>query len=107
MENGGLMVHEENGVEVWIEPAPERQCLAVLGKTVYDFWYHPEPLPGEDPSDRIRMIITSADGGVTEALGNVEDALLIIRGLSICATEAVVAGVPTRPKEAYELEDAS
>lgn len=59
--------------------------------------FYPETIPGEDPSDRIQMFVTPAGKDTRGWLLNVEDAVAVIRGLSIGIQECVFADVPTRP----------
>lgn len=84
-----------NGIE--IPPHSQREHLAVYGKAVYEFLFYESAQPGEDPSDRIHVIITTCDGQKQGWLMNVEDALVFIRGLSVCVQKAVESGVPLRP----------
>jgi hypothetical protein len=82
---------------VCVEPHSQREHLAVLGSAVYEFFFYEEEQPDEDPSDRIHVIITTADGHKTGWLMNVQDAMIFIRGLSVCVQKAIEAGVPLTP----------
>lgn len=96
LKNGGV-VDFGDGTVVEIPPNPHREHLAVFGETVYEFLFYPEPLPGEDQSDRIHVLITDRHGKRCGWLMNVEDAIVFIRGLSVCMQKAVEAGVPFTP----------
>ncbi len=91
---------KHGGVTDWgveIEPHSEREYLAILGKTVYEFLFYTEKLENHDSSDRIHVMVTSADGSKQGWLMNIEDALIFMRGLSICMYKAVQAGIPPKP----------
>jgi len=98
LKKGGEIDHG-NGVVVNIPPHSQREFLAVLGKTVYEFLYYEEEQEGEDPSDRIHVLITDHKGGVTGMLMNVQDALIFQQGLAICMQRAVDDGVPLLPAD--------
>jgi hypothetical protein len=88
------------GITDWgtqVEPHSQREYLAVLGSTVYEFFFYEQEQPDEDPSDRIHVIITTAAGHKTGWLMNVEDAMIFLRGLSVCVQKAIQAGVPLKP----------
>lgn len=59
--------------------------------------FHPDALPGEDPSDRIQMFATPARKETRGWLMNVEDAVAVIHGLTLGIQECVFADVPSRP----------
>jgi hypothetical protein len=84
---------------VCVEPHSQREHIAVLGNSVYEFLFYEEQQPGQDPSDRIQIIITTADGSKQGWLMNVEDSMIFIRGLSVCVQKAIRAGVPLAPSK--------
>lgn len=97
LKNGGT-VDFGDGTVVEIPPNQHREHLSVFGRTVYEFLFYPKPLDGEDPSDRIHVIITDLEGNRRGWLMNVEDAIVFIRGLSVCMQKAIEAGdVPFTP----------
>jgi len=96
---GGLLRHEETGVEVLIPARSDREFIAIYGSTVYDFIFYEEEQEGEDPSDRIHLLITTADDQRVGGLMNAQDALTIIEGLTVCVQRAIEAGIPLLPAE--------
>lgn len=62
--------------------------------TRIEFLLHEGPLPGEDPSDRLQVLVTDCDGLSRGWLMNIEDAVLIIRGLSRLVDNALRLGFP-------------
>lgn len=93
---GGVVDHGDGRV-VKIIPHSQREHLAILGSTVYEFFFYVEPQPDENPSDRINVIIRESNGKSVNWLMNVEDAIIFIRGLSICIQKAMDVGVPLKP----------
>ena len=51
--------------------------------------FYQEPQPGEDPSDRIHLMVTDRNGDKDGWLMNAEDAVSIIRGLTAALQAAV------------------
>jgi len=62
------------------------------GATMEFLLYH-DPLEGEHPSDRLQMIVTDCDGDKRGWLMNIEDAMVIIRGLSRLVDNALRVGM--------------
>jgi len=66
------------------------------GAMVEVLFYEEPPDPAE-PSDRIHLVVTPADGESQGWLMNVEDAIGVIRGLSVAVQAAIEAEVPIKP----------
>jgi len=96
IKDGGYIIHDD-GSRVDIRPHSEREHLAVLGKTVYEFLFYNSPLDGEDESDRIHILITHHDGEKSGLLLNFEDVIIFMRGLSVCMQKALENNVPFTP----------
>lgn len=94
---GGTVDHGDGRI-VKIQPHSQREYLAVYGKTVYEFFLYENPQPNEEESDRINVIIKDYDGKFTNWLMNVEDAVVFIRGLSLCIQKAIEIGIPLKPQ---------
>jgi len=58
-----------------------------------EFLLYYEPLVGEDPTDRLQMIVTDCDGNKRGWLMNIEDAMVVIRGLSRLVDNAIRLGL--------------
>lgn len=61
--------------------------------------FYEEPQDGEDPSDRIHLLITPEGEKPRGWLMNVDDAISIIEGLSMGCRLAMKAGIPTQGEE--------
>lgn len=97
--DGGIITHDD-GTEVEIEANPNRVTLYVLGNTTYEFMYHPDGVEGLDPSDVLEWSIKPADK--EKPIGfylNVQDAMIIIEGLSRTSNLAIIDGVPLDPED--------
>lgn len=64
-----------------------------------EFILYSEPLPGEDKSDQLHMIVTDCDGRQRGWLMNPEDAMTIIRGLSRLVDNAMALDKPYRSED--------
>lgn len=62
-------------------------------------YYHDGPVPGEDPSDRILLLVRPEDTPVHWWLMNIEDATIIQVGLDLAMNRAKQDSVPARPLE--------
>ncbi|MBP8125778.1 MAG: hypothetical protein KAZ26_24225 [Caldilineaceae bacterium] len=56
-----------------------------------------EPLPGEDISDRLHLMIVGSDGNQRGWLMNAQDAVALIRVLAAGIDEVITRGWPMRP----------
>ena len=97
LKTGGR-VELSPGRVVVIPPHSQREFLTVLGRTLYEFLVYDEVQPGEDPSDRIHLLITDWKGERRGWLMNVEDALILIQGLSTCCRVVMERGLPLGPE---------
>jgi len=98
LKNGGDLKWE-NGKEIHINPNPNRECLHIAGDSHFQFLFYPEKLKGEDNSDRIHLLIKPYNSKMRGWLMNIEDAIVIIRGLSICIQKAIENRIPPSPIE--------
>lgn len=97
IEAGGVVTHED-GTSVTIEPHSGRVGLAVMGNTVIETLLYEEVQEGEDPSDRIHLLITDFKGQKTGWIMNVEDVVLITHLLTKAAFIAIQEGIPVQPE---------
>ena len=63
------------------------------GATI-EFVLYVDPLDGEDKTDRLQMLVTECDGKKRGWLMNIEDAMVIMRGLSRLVDNALRVGMP-------------
>jgi hypothetical protein len=98
---GGTIDHGD-GRLVEIQPHSQREYLGVLGTTIYEFFFYEEQ-QSDEPSDRIQILITDRDGCKQGWLMNVEDAIILIRGLSQCCLKAISASVPVAPSKSGSI----
>lgn len=84
--------------DIIVEPNQERVHLEVWPNQVIEVIVYSDPQPNEDPSDRIHLIITDADGHRAGWLMNIDDASAVVDGLSAGIRRAVELGVPERPE---------
>lgn len=61
--------------------------------------FHEKPVKGEDPSDRIHLILTDCDGVRHGWHMNIEDSIGIIHGLAKAVQVAIEYQVPVTPQE--------
>ena len=61
--------------------------------------FYEQPQPRQNVSDRIHLLITPAKGKRRGWLMNVEDAIAIIRGLSVAITQALEQDIPVKPPD--------
>ncbi len=66
--------------------------------------YYPDPLAGEDPSDRIQLLVTSAKGEPRGWLMNAQDAIAMIRTLSAALARALEPKPPLNMAEARAIK---
>lgn len=94
----GLIIKHENGKTIEIPPHSERYYVEAWGNGYIDFLFYSEPQPGFDPSDRIHFMIKGFDFGPKGFLLNAEDAISLVRGLTVGIQMAIAAGVPLKPE---------
>jgi len=83
--------------KVEVPPHSEREYLELWGNgAILEMLFYSE-LQNDEPSDRIHLMITDSDGARHGWLMNVEDAIGIIRGLSVATQKAIGANIPTKP----------
>ena len=68
------------------------QCEESVNGPKFEFILYDGPQPDEHPSDVMHMLITDADGNRRGWVMNVEDAMIIIRGLSRLVDNALMVG---------------
>jgi hypothetical protein len=94
----GGTIELQPGRVIEIPPHSQRVFGELWGNGAFiEVLFYDEPQPDQDPSDRIHLLITQADGKRRGWLMNVEDANSIIGGLSVgirCALEKRVPCVP-------------
>lgn len=79
----GGWIEYDNGERLEIAPDEAREVLEVWGNgAVFELFYYPDPLPGEDASDCMRVVIRAAGGKPRGWLLNIEDANSLIHALS-------------------------
>jgi hypothetical protein len=94
----GLTIRNYRDELIEIPPHSERVYLESWANGYFDFLFYSEPQEGFDPSGRIHFMIKRFNMNPVGLLMNVEDAISIVRGLTICIQEAIAAGVPTKPE---------
>lgn len=95
----GGFIEYESGEVLQVAPCAERELLEVWGNgAMIELLYHPQPLPGEDESDRIQLLVTEAGGVRRGWLLNVEDANSLIHALTIGIRLAIDDRIPVAPK---------
>lgn len=97
LKRGGT-INFGNDRRVSVEPHSQREHLQIHGRAVYEFLFYNDPQPSKDLSDRIHMLITTSENERLGWLMNVQDAIIIIRGLAMCVQKAIEAGVPLAPE---------
>lgn len=79
----GGWIEYEDGTRIEVPPNAAREVLEVWGNgSMIELLYYPQPLPGEDESDCIQVIVTAAGGKPRGWLMNIEDANSLIHALS-------------------------
>lgn len=93
------ILHKDGSSEV-IKAHPNRIRLEVRGKAIYEYYYFPNGVEGEDPSDVIQFRTKPYNSDEwTGWLMNVEDVMQIIAGISLAANYALLDGLPVGPQE--------
>lgn len=85
-----------------IPPHSQRVYLEMWGNGFIDVLFYDEPQLGEDPSDRIHLMIHGFDGERRGFIMNVQDAICMVHGLSTAIQRAIEAGVPLKPTKQEE-----
>jgi hypothetical protein len=77
-------------------PSDENRIHGALWQNgaLIEVFFYPEPVEGLDPSDRMRLAITDANGAYQAWNCNSEDALEVIEGLSKGLKRCGELGVP-------------
>ncbi len=77
---------------------PRSLFRAVWGnRAAIEVLYYDEPLAGEDPSDRLHLMLCPAGEQPRGWIMNAEDATDIIHGLAMGIAECIARGVPMQP----------
>lgn len=59
-----------------------------------EVFFHEQKLTGYDESDRVELVVTTEDGATPSLVMNVEDAIGIIRGLTVGIQCCIQRGIP-------------
>ena len=92
--HGGTIEYPD-GRTITLPPHSQRVFGSIWHNGAFiEVLFYEQPQPSQDASDRIHLLITPAKGKRRGWLMNVEDAIAIIRGLSVAITHAIEQGVP-------------
>lgn len=80
------------------DPEQVRVYVWRNGATIETVLY-PEPLPGEDPADRIHLLVTDQEGNRAGWLMCPEDAMAMIDCLTRAVGRTMEEGFPMLPKQ--------
>ena len=93
---GGIIEYPD-GHKVTIPPHSQRVFGSIWHNGAFiEVLFYEQTQPRQDASDRIHLLVTLANGKRNGWLMNVEDAIAIIRGLSVAITQAIEQDIPIK-----------